>query len=183
MTNWFLSLLSCLPQAEKNPDAGKDWGQEKWAAKDKMVGWHHRFNGPEFEQTPGDSEGQRSLACCSAWGRKEADTTERLTTTTPHRMWPLLSQGLWTLQFHLWYLGAWQVLGYSSKERMKDLGCSVCILGWMRDAGCVPWSLVGADIFGSWDPAWKVWWRWGDTCVKWIQSASFSSEERLATVL
>ena len=43
-----------------------------------MVGWHHRLNGHEFEQTPGDSEGQGSLACCSPWGRKESDTPERL---------------------------------------------------------------------------------------------------------
>ena len=41
-----------------------------------MVGWHHRVNGPEFEQTLGDDEGQGSLACCSLWGFKELDTTE-----------------------------------------------------------------------------------------------------------
>ena len=43
-----------------------------------MVGWHHRFNGHEFEQTLGDSEGQGSLACCSPWGRKSSDTTQQL---------------------------------------------------------------------------------------------------------
>ena len=43
-----------------------------------MVGWHHRLNGREFEQAPGDGEGQGSLACCSPWGHKESDTTERL---------------------------------------------------------------------------------------------------------
>ena len=43
-----------------------------------MVGWHHQFNGHEFEQTPGDGEGQASLACCSPWGCKELDTTEQL---------------------------------------------------------------------------------------------------------
>ena len=43
-----------------------------------MVGWHHRLDGREFEQSPGDGEGQGSLACCSPWGRKESDTTERL---------------------------------------------------------------------------------------------------------
>ena len=46
--------------------------------EDEMVGWHHRLDGPEFEQAPGDSEGQGSLACCSPWGLKESDTTERL---------------------------------------------------------------------------------------------------------
>ena len=40
------------------------------AMEDEMVGWHHRLNGHEFEQTLGDGEGQGSLACCSAWGRR-----------------------------------------------------------------------------------------------------------------
>ena len=43
-----------------------------------MVGWHHQLNGHESEQTLGDGEGQGSLACCSPWGHKEQDTTERL---------------------------------------------------------------------------------------------------------
>ena len=46
-----------------------------------MVGWHHRLNGHEFEQTLGDSEGQGNLACCSPWGHEELDTTERLNNT------------------------------------------------------------------------------------------------------
>ena len=46
--------------------------------ENEMVGWHHRLSGHEFEQAPGDTEGQGSLACCSSWGRKELDTTERL---------------------------------------------------------------------------------------------------------
>ena len=41
-----------------------------------MVGWHHGLNGHEFEQAPGVGDGQGSLACCSAWGRKESDVTE-----------------------------------------------------------------------------------------------------------
>ena len=41
--------------------------------EDEMVGWHHRLNGHEFAQTPGDGEGQGSLACCSPWGHKELD--------------------------------------------------------------------------------------------------------------
>ena len=50
----------------KDPDAGKDWGQEeKWTTEDEMVGWHHRLNGHEFGQAPGDAEGQGSLMCCS----------------------------------------------------------------------------------------------------------------------
>ena len=60
----------------KDPDSGKDWGQEeKGTTEDKMIGWHHRPNEHEFEQTLGDSEGQGSLVCCSPVGHKESDTT------------------------------------------------------------------------------------------------------------
>ena len=55
----------------KDFDAGKDWRQEeKGMTKDEMVGWHHWLNGPEFEQVPGDGEGQGSLVCCSPWVTK-----------------------------------------------------------------------------------------------------------------
>ena len=46
--------------------------------EDEIVGWHHRLNGHEFEQTLGDSEGQESLEYCSPWVHKELDTTEQL---------------------------------------------------------------------------------------------------------
>ena len=63
----------------KDPDTGKDWGQEKkGTTEDETVGWHHELSGHEFEQTLGDGEGQGSLVCCSLWGRKELDTTEQL---------------------------------------------------------------------------------------------------------
>ena len=51
-----------------------------------MVGWHHRLNGHEFEQTLGDGEGQGSLVCCSPWGLKESDTTEQLNNCSPSRL-------------------------------------------------------------------------------------------------
>ena len=60
----------------KDPDIGKNWGQEeKGMTEDEMVGWHHCLNGHEYEQTPGDSEGQGSLAYCSPWDPKESDAT------------------------------------------------------------------------------------------------------------
>ena len=63
----------------KDPDAGKDWKQEeKGTTEDEMVGWHHQFNGQEFEQTPGDSEGQGNLACCNPWSCKGSDMSEWL---------------------------------------------------------------------------------------------------------
>ena len=63
----------------KDPNIGKDWRQEeKGITEDEMVGWHHRLNRNEFEQAPGDNEGQGSLVCCSPWGCKELDTTQWL---------------------------------------------------------------------------------------------------------
>ena len=60
---------------EKDPDAEKDWGQEeKGTTEDEMVGWHHWFNGHEFEQALGHGEGQGGLVCCSLGGGKESDT-------------------------------------------------------------------------------------------------------------
>ena len=59
----------------KDPDGGKDWGQEKGVTEDEVVGWHHGLNEHEFEQAPGDGEGQGRLVCCSPRGRKESDTT------------------------------------------------------------------------------------------------------------
>ena len=59
----------------KDPDSGKDWRQEeKGVTEDKMVGWHYWFNGHEFEQTLGDSEGRGSLRA-AVGGCKESDTT------------------------------------------------------------------------------------------------------------
>ena len=88
-----------LPHAKnwltwKDPDAEKDWRQEeKGMTEDEMVGWHHRLDGHEFEQALGAGDGQGSLVCCSPWGCKELDTTERLNWTEPqdvlrqHRPW------------------------------------------------------------------------------------------------
>ena len=46
--------------------------------EDEMVGWHHQLNRQKFEQALGIGDGQESLVCCSPWGRKKSDTTERL---------------------------------------------------------------------------------------------------------
>ena len=76
--DWCRSWSSILwpPHAKsrliwKDPDAGKDWRQEeKGTTEDEIVRWHHWLNGPEFEQTPRDSDRQGSLACCSRWGHR-----------------------------------------------------------------------------------------------------------------
>ena len=59
----------------KDPDAGKDCRQERGTMEDETVGWHHGLNEHEFEQTTGDSEGQRSLSCRGPWCCKESDMT------------------------------------------------------------------------------------------------------------
>ena len=56
---------------EKDPNARKNRRQEEEGmTEDQMVGWHHQINGHEFEQAPGDGEGQGSLVCCGPWGHK-----------------------------------------------------------------------------------------------------------------
>ena len=68
---------SCL--AGKNPDAGRDWRQkEKRAAEDETARWYYQLNGHEFAQTAGHGGGQRSLACCSPWGRRVTHMTQGL---------------------------------------------------------------------------------------------------------
>ena len=63
----------------KDPDAGKDAGQEeKGTTEDEMVGWHHWLNGHGFGWTLGVGDGQAGLVCSGSWGRKESDTTKRL---------------------------------------------------------------------------------------------------------
>ena len=71
--NWFIG---------KDPDAGKDRRQEeKWTTEDEMIGWHHWFDGHEFEQVLGVGDGLGSLVCCSPWGHKELDMSEWLNWT------------------------------------------------------------------------------------------------------
>ena len=66
----------------KDPDTGRDWGQEeKGTTEDEMAGWHHWLNGRESEWTLGVGDGQGGLACCDSWGHKESDTAEWLNWT------------------------------------------------------------------------------------------------------
>ena len=69
----------------KDPDARKDWRrEEKGTTEDEMVGWHHWFNGHEFEQAPGVGDGKGGLVCCSPWGHKELDMTKQLNWTNSY---------------------------------------------------------------------------------------------------
>ena len=66
----FCHLMQRVDSLEKTLMLGNTEGRGRRGRQDKMVGWHTRVNGHEFEQTLGDSGGQGSLACCSPWGRR-----------------------------------------------------------------------------------------------------------------
>ena len=73
---YFGHLMRRADSLEKTLMLGKTEGKGKRGKReDEMAGWHHQLSGQEFEQTPGDGEGQGSLACCSPWGGKESHTT------------------------------------------------------------------------------------------------------------
>ena len=87
----------------KDPDAGKDWRQEKkGTTDDEMVGWHPWLDGHKFELTPGVGDGQEGLASCSPWGHKESDTTEWLNWTESNYIvsFPVVMYGCesWTIK-------------------------------------------------------------------------------------
>ena len=88
----------------KDPDAGKDWGQEeKGTTEDEMVGWHHRLNGRGFGRTPGVGDGQGGLVCCGSWGHKESDMTERLNLTENIGAKPLITDSFFSDTFKNYY--------------------------------------------------------------------------------
>ena len=73
----------------KDSDAGRDWRQEeKGMTEDEMAGWHHWLDGRESEWTLGVGDGQRGLAWCDSWGRRESDKTQQLNWTELMRTWP-----------------------------------------------------------------------------------------------
>ena len=85
---WPLDVKSQI--IEKDPDAGKDWRQEKGTAEDEIVGWHHQLNGREFEQAPRDGKWQGSLACCSPRGLQ-----------TVRHDWATEQQLIFTVVYHV----------------------------------------------------------------------------------
>ena len=87
----------------KDHDAGKDWRwKEKGMTEDKMVGWHHQFNGHGFGWTLEVGDRQGGLACFSPWGCKESKTTEQLKTT--ELKWRFLMLGVCSLQLVVIFL-------------------------------------------------------------------------------
>ena len=74
MLQYFGHLMRRADSLKKTLMLGKI-EEEKGPTEDEMVEWHHELNGHEFEQAPGDNEGQMCLVCCSPWVHKELDTT------------------------------------------------------------------------------------------------------------
>ena len=105
----------------KNPDAGRDWGQEeKGMTEDEMAGWHHWLDGHESVWIPGVGDGQGGLVCCDSWGCKESDMTEWLIWSDwksqvnkyQHSMWANASE----LLVHLSFFCSVSLAKYSDSE-------------------------------------------------------------------
>ena len=124
----------------KDPDPGKDWRQGKGATEDEMVGWHHWLDGCEFDQAPGDGEGQGSMACCSSWGHKKLDTTEELNINNKSYS-PVLFKHGYSLEI---YLEVW---------REKSNTCTFVFFKKFQDSG-LPWWSSGQDSVLLMQGAW-----------------------------
>ena len=110
----------------KDPDAGKNWRQEKkGTTEDEMVGWHHQLNGHEFEQASGDGKWQGSLACCSPWDQKVGHdwvTEQQIASRTNFvfSVWPVLS-GADLQDIHI-YLGSSWSASLSNDSKVSSMG-------------------------------------------------------------
>ena len=116
----------------KDRDAGKDWRQEeKGTTEDEMFGWHHQFNGHEFEQAPGDGEGQGSLACCSPRSCKVLDTTEWLNNNNKREVdnwWKTLQPIVSGLNSISWAVIGYPMSGYIlSRDGNEVVSCDLLI--------------------------------------------------------
>ena len=98
----------------KDPDAGKDWGQEeKGTTEDKMTGWYYWFNEHESQQTLAHGEGQGSLACCSPWGSQRVNATEqqnkkcKVTKILSYFLSKIYSSGFYLEVWGPWWCEVW----------------------------------------------------------------------------
>ena len=104
----------------KDPDAGKDWGQEETGTtEDEMTGWHHRLDGHGFGWTPGVGDGQGGLVCCDSWGCKESDT--ELFSQVTELNWYVINK-----LKQLYFLSIWLL------QRLETLRFPVTFIRWVR---------------------------------------------------
>ena len=128
---YFCHVMWKTDSLEKTLMLGKIEGRrkkEKQRMRMKMVGWHHRLNGHEFEQTPGESKRQGSLACCSSWGHKELDMTEWLNSRT--QLKPLGQKNNFTLDC----------------MHVCMLSCFSCVWIFVTLCTACPWDSPGRNI-------------------------------------
>ena len=167
----------------KDPDVGRDWEQEeKGMTEDEMAGWHHWLNGHEFEQALGVGDGQGGLVCCSPWGCKESDTTERLLLTFTYIQYLATSnkgpssQGygfssghvwMWQLDYEeSWALKSWCFWSVISEKTLESpLDCKE--IQPVYPKGNQSWIAIGrtdaeAETPTFWLPDMKNWLIWKD---------------------
>ena len=122
----------------QDPDSGKDWGQEdKGKTEHEMVEWYHWLNGHEFEETPGDNEGQESLACCSSWGRRfgrdlEPEQQHGKNIGLGFNHWLYLEQTVWSKANYLASLFLHLSCGSTNWLNLKCAQysvCNICLIG------------------------------------------------------
>ena len=152
----------------KDPDAGKDWGQEEKGTKeDEMVGWYHQHNGHGFGWTSGVGDGQWGLACCGSWGHKESDTTEWLN-------WTELKAYIQNLE-KKWYWriylqgsnGETSLVAQMAKCPSTMWDTRVWSLGWehpLEKEMATHSSVLAWRIPGTGEPG-AVWHDWSDLAV------------------
>ena len=128
----------------KDPDAGKDWGQEeKGMTEDEMIGWHHQLDGHGFGWTLGVGDGQGGLACCGSWGRKKSDTTEWLSWAELN--WcrnSKLQLGLWSFLFlqTSFLISDWATLAQLWRSRLPVTFLSCFLLFALGLHRPFPWN-------------------------------------------
>ena len=111
----------------KDPDAGRDWGQEeKGTTEDEMARWHHRPDAHEFGWTPGVGDGQGGLAYCHSWGRKESDMIEQLNWTELN--WK--NSILFSIVAVPIYIQNNSVGGFLSLHTLSSIYCLWIFFGW-----------------------------------------------------
>ena len=135
---YFGHLIGRSDSLEKTLMLG-DWKQ-KGMTEDEMVGWNHWLDGHEFEQALGGGDGQGSLVCCSPWGPKESDMTERLN-------WILLRTGS-DSSFHFWRslftLTNWSdTVEWADSEQLSGLTTQVSRIEELVTWQCFKWQESG----------------------------------------
>ena len=140
----------------KDPDAGKDWGQEeKGMTEDDMVGWHHRLNGHGFGWTLGVGDGQGGLACCGSWSCKESDMSKWLNWTELMKNYFFLGFSFFNIIINLWIFFTYRI-SFSQLKSLFSLMLEFLYLnyGWTFSLIPVPTdtiSLILESFLAFWE--------------------------------